>query len=239
MLIGIKSKLERIQEGLALSGTLAVIDGELDFAKTDGYIQLLKVAVGYVPTAYGKQDKKWQKYLDRISDAADSLQDANTGFTGSTKEEFKVYCERVSHVLESKAADCLEPVNIDIETSADLVPFMEKHAAAGNTRGFYYETDADCAKALMEDLMNQLNGIKAEKTDRVLDISYYLRELRYGGHEYHEHVHDALNVLISTAVYAINCCSTKKQDCCSFDTQEVGGKLEYVQSIMERTKYLI
>lgn len=243
MFIIIKNQLEYIKEDLEskrpveeipISGTLAVIDGSMDFRKPDGFIQFMKLALDYVSVACGKQHPKWQACLDRIYACAEKLQSAQTQFTGSTKEEFVSYCKKLSHVMDNDM-EPLKVLHFDIAKEDDLVPFMEKHTAKGNIRGFYYEPEEDSQKELMHDLMDQLSRIKFEKESaRNYDISGYLT--RSG---YHEHVHDALNVIIGTVVYAINCSSTKKQEAYSFDTQKVYNDLRYAELIMKRTESVI
>ena len=86
----------------------------------------------------------------------------------------------------------------------------------------------------MHDLMDQLSRLKMEKTGRKYDISNFLTVTGY-----HEHVHDALNILIQCGVYAINCSSTKERKARSFDVAEVDNKLQYAELIIKRTKHLV
>lgn len=235
MLIGTRQVLQKAQEDqVPLKGTLAVIDGNLDFRNTDGFIQFMKLALDQIPKTYGKQDPKWQEYFNKLYTAAEKLKADNTRFTGYTTDEFREYCEKLSHIMETDTVPSLNVLSIDIATGDDLVPFLEEHVDKGNTRAFYYENTEDDKKELMHDLMNQLSGIKFEKTQRQHDIS---RFLTLSG--YHEHVHDALNVILAAAVYAINCSSTRKKDAYSFDTQKICNDLKYAEVIMERTAHLV
>ena len=242
MLLRLKTRLETIQQGLKdndpeireyMSGTLAVIDGSLGFKTTDGFIKFLKMALSYIPKAYGRQDPKWASCLCRISEMADKLKDSNTRFTGCTKEDFRQYCTYVSKVLDGKVDDPMTAPTLDITKSDDLVPFIEKHLAAGNTLGFYYEGFGE-HKDIMKDLMEQLSGLKLEKTSRKYDISNFLTITGY-----HEHIHDALNILIQCGVYMINCSSTRERKAYSFDMQEVHSKLQYAELIIKRIKDLV
>lgn len=249
MYILLKQRLKRIQadlndgmsiEELPVNGTMMAIDGQMDFTKPDGFIQFMKLVLNQIPAAYGKQNPKWQTYLDKIYTTAEKLQDKYTRFTGSSKKEFEAYCERLSDVMNEDVEPLSVP-KLDITTKDNLIPFMEKHIAKENDKGFYYklgedyESEDDIQKILMDELMKQLSNIKFEKSyGRNHHISYYL--LSSG---YHEHVHDALNVLLSAAVYAINCSSTKKQDVYSFDTQKIHNELRYAEIIMERARSVI
>lgn len=243
MFIGIKQRLEDIYQDRKdnipeieslTKGTLVVIDGPLDFTKTDGYIQFMKIALDNIKAAYGTQTEKWQRYINRLYISAEKLQDSNTRFSGNTIEEFREYCETLSHVMERDTKEKLEVIHLDIMTGDDLVPFLEKHVSAGNTRGFYYGQTEDAKNGLMQDLMHQLSQIKFEKTSRERIISNFLTSSGY-----HEHVHDALNIIMSVAVYAINCSSTKKNDAYSFDTQTIHNQLKLAEIIMERVEHLV
>ena len=235
MLIGIEQKLDRIQkEQMSFKGTLAVIDGELNFRHTDGFIQFMRLALNQISKTYGKQDSKWQEYLDKIYMTAEKLKADNAKFTGYTTEAFREHCEKLSHIMDDNTAPSLNELSLDISTDDNLIPFMEKHIEKGNTRAFYYEEVKDVEKELMYDLMNQLSKIKFEKTQRKYSISRFLISSGY-----HEHVHDALNMILQTAVYTINCSSTKKRAAYDFDTDKIYSELKCANVIIERIKYLI
>lgn len=242
MLLRLKTRLETIQQGLKnndseireyMSGTLVVINGSLGFKTTDGFIKFLKMALSYIPKAYGYQDPKWESCLRQISEMAEKLKDSNTRFTGSTKDEFRQYCDHVSKILDSDVDSPITAPELDVTKTDDLVPFIEKHLAAGNILGFYYEGFGE-HKDIMKDLMEQLTSLKLEKTSRKYDISNFLTVTGY-----HEHIHDALNILIQCGVYAINCSSTRERKAYSFDMQEVHSKLRYVELIIKRIEYLV
>lgn len=235
MFIKIRNELKYIQENIKdeklTGGTLAVITGSMDFTGPDGFIQFMGLALRQIPVTYGEQDPKWQAWLNKICAAAEKLQANATKFTGTTGEEFCQYCYTLSHVMEEDARP-LPAVIFNSETGNNLVPFMKKHAAEGNWRGFYYEPEENAVNGLMEDLMRQLSNLKFEKESaRNYDISPYLTRAGY-----HEHVHDALNIILGTAVYAINCSSTKEQGCYSFDTQKIHNNLQYAESIINSIK---
>lgn len=242
MLLRLKTRLETIQQGLKendpeikdyMAGTLAVIEGSFDFRKTDGFIMFLKMALEYISEVYGRQDPKWASCLCRISEMADKLKDSNTRFTGCTKDEFRQYCDHVSKILDSDVDSPITAPALDITKTDDLVPFIEKHLAAGNTLGFYYEGFGE-HEDIMKDLMEQLSSLKLEKTSRKYNISNFLTVTGY-----HEHIHDALNVLIQCGVYAINCSSTRERKVYSFDTQKVHNELQYAELIIKRIKDLV
>ena len=243
MLVKLESQLKNIQAMLAdnvpkeripLKGTLAVIKGNFDFCKTDGYIQFIKLAFDNITNAYGKQKKSWQECLNQIYQTAEKLQDMYTRFTGNTKENFWAYCQKLSRRMDDDGKIELKTISLEIIQTDDMVSVLEKHIASGNKLGFYYEETEDIKKELMYELMEQLSHLKFEKTDRNTNISYFLRNSGC-----HEHVHDALNLIIGTAVYAINCSSTKNQDSHIFDRQTVHQNLEYAKTIMERVKQLV
>ena len=99
---------------------------------------------------------------------------------------------------------------LTVVETLNLVPVMEKYVHAGCGLGFHYEGHGEPAD-IMHDLMDQLSRLKMEKTGRKYDISNFLTVTGY-----HEHVHDALNILIQCGVYAINCSSTKERKARSF-----------------------
>lgn len=227
MLIRLKSQLHEIENGM--SGTLVVINGSMDFKKTDGYIQFMGLALGNI----GPQAKGWQECIDRVKETAGKLCDSNTRYSGGTKEDFRVYCENTSHILETGSTS-LESLTLQRERLDNLVPFMEKCIDEGRSLGFYYGKDEDPAKGLTDDIMNQLNRLKFGKGDRQTDISWFLTK-----EGYHEHIHDALNVLLQAATYAMNCTSTRENECYDFDIMEITNRLDHAQSIIERIQYLV
>lgn len=242
MLIKLESRLETIQEMIKekdpevtdyTSGTLAIIEGGFEFRKTDGFIAFLLMALDYIPTAYGKQEREWEECLHRIAGMAEKLRDTDTRFTGGTKEDFKVYCRNLSQVLKKEPSEHMNVPKLTVVETLDLVPVMEKYVHAGCGLGFHYEGHGEPAD-IMHDLMDQLSRLKMEKTGRKYDISNFLTVTGY-----HEHVHDALNILIQCGVYAINCNSTKERKARSFDVAEVDNKLQYAELIIKRTKHLV
>lgn len=229
----IQTNLEHGVQPLPLQGTLMVIDSPMDFRSPDGYIQFMKLAFDQIPALYGKQNTIWQVYLDNICRTAEKLQSKYTKFTGDSRKEFQAYCEALSNV-RYKDVEPLEALHLDLMTEDNQVAFVEKHVAQGSTIGLYYEPGENVQKELRNDLVAQLSNMKFEKpTARMHEISYHL--LASG---YHEQVHDALNVLLGAAVYAINCSSTTELDKYSFDTQKIHNDLMYATYIMKRAKSL-
>lgn len=219
----------RTTNGLPVEGTMVIIDGEPNFTKTDAYIQFMKLVLRQIPVRYGKQDSEWQSYLDKICNTAEKLQDKRVRFTGSTLEEFEAYCKTVSKVME-KEVEPLEEWNLNIKKSDNLIPFIKKNFERGNNRAFYYEPDEDVELLLMDELMKQLsNTTHTLPMYREYKISQYL--LSSG---YHEEISNALNILISTAVYVINCSSTRERTCYSFDTQKVTNNIKITEAMVER-----
>lgn len=242
MLINLESRLERIQEMLEekdsevtdfTSGTLAVIEGDFEFQKTDGFIAFLLMTLDYIPTAYGKQKQEWEECLHRIMEMAEKLMDANTRFTGSTRRDFKAYCRNLSQILKKELSEHMNVPKLTVVETLDLLPVMEKYVHDGYRLGFHYEGHGEPAD-IMHDLIDQLSRLKMKKMSRRYNISNFLITTGY-----HEHVHDALNVLIQCGVYAVNCSSTKKRAVLTSDLQEIISRLQYVELIMERTEYLV
>lgn len=232
MLIQLKS--EYMKDCASEGGTLAVIIGGMDFRKTDGFIQFLKLALNHVSNAYGKQDKKWQLYLDKIYGMANKLQDEHVRFTGNNREEFEAYCKNVSAVFKQDCNSPLEIPHLNIITADNLTTELEYHINEGRRLAFYYEKGAKVKKDLINELADQLNNLKMEKSGRQYGISSFLMCSGY-----HEHVHDALNLLLQTATHAINCSSTRFQSAHAYDIQTIENRLHYIELLMERTYYLI
>ena len=235
MLVRLKSQLEMMEEGHEnKNGTMIAIETPFDFTKTNGYIQFIKLAVGNLPKTYGKQIKEWQKSLNTICDMVEKLQDKNVRFTGSDKDAFKKYCQRISSIMDSKTKEHLPVVKLDTETSEDLTGFISRHIEEGHILGFYYGKDEDVKKALMDDLSDQLGRLKFEKNEKNIEVSDFLRRTGY-----HEHVHDALNTLLDTATYAVNCRSSKGGSLLYYDEYEISRGLSQAKSLMRRMSVLI
>lgn len=235
MLIRLQEYLDYMEKHeWPMSGTIAVIKGKLDFSRTDGFIQFLKIALDQIPVFYGKQDDKWQKILDKIYRKAEKLQDSCVRFTGHTKEDFRKYCKMLSGIMDTDVASHLDVVSLDIAKGDDLAPIMKEHIYNKYVTGFYYEDSGDVSKQFMRDLMDQLSKLTFNKNHGNLDISMYLTCSNY-----HEHVHDALNIIMQTAVYAINCNSTKQKTAYEFDAYKIWSRLDYAESIMKRTEHVV
>lgn len=87
---------------------------------------------------------------------------------------------------------------------------------------------------MVDDMARQLSNLKFVKEGRDYSISWYLTKSRY-----HEHVHDALNILMQAAVYMMNCASTRDRDAYSFDMSHMQEQIGMAKVIMERTKNVI
>lgn len=232
MYMNLEHRLQYIGD-MAPTGTLAVVDGELDFRKTDAFIQFLKLALDQIPNAYGTQNPEWQKRIARVRKAAERLQTAYTWFAGDTPEEFKEHCGRVSGIMDEEVKP-LECIPLDIHTECDTLQVIKAHVAKGHDIGFYYPSGVNYSKFLIKDLADQLSRMKFSKLScRNYDVSNFCTSFGY-----HEHVHDALNLLMALGVYIINCSSTREKDCYSFDTQRVHNDLRYAQSIIERIEFV-
>ncbi len=241
MLIRLESKLKQIKEDLEdnipkeeipMRGTLAVIHGEMDFSVTDGYIRFLKLALNNIRETYGEQKEEWQLQIERILNLADKLRDDNVRFTGSTKDDFTAYCGKISGIISAPVSSLTRPGLA--KASGDIVSFMEEQVNKGNKLGFYYEESEDAKAGLMDDLMEQLSRLKINKSGRKLDVSYFLYPPGY-----HEHIIDALNLLVQAAVYVINCKSTRECDAYCFDVMEVSSRLNVIENIIGNTAHLI
>lgn len=256
MLIRIKHWSEIIEKdvkkGIPLSelhvkGTLYVICGPKgshapmpDFTTIDGFIQFMHVALDYCINSHGEPDPAWKKVIDDIHKMGDQLQDKNVRFTGNTKKEFAEYTRQVSTVF-NKSADPLPRLSIKATTSDDIRPFMKKCIAAQNDIGYWFDTEyydydpkEGSGRLFVEELMNQLSNLKMEKSRGDFNISYYLMAKGY-----HENVYDAMNLLVGTAVYAINCSSTRKCDAYDFDIYETEKFLKNIRSIMKNTIHVV
>ncbi len=237
MLTKLKTILDDVAEGyISERGVVIIIKGALRFDITDGYIKFMKMALDGAVNRYKIQDDRWKNCLGRIYTAAEKLQDKNVRFTGTTKKEFKEYCNRLSRVMKEKT-DRLPLIELDI-AETDLTEFLKKHMAAGDILGFYYDEKENAAREHMNDLAGQVSKLKFEKGTRMMvsgkDISFFLMESGY-----HEHVHDALNILINTAAYAVNCTSTRKGEAFDFDIYEIEKRLRQAELVMESIKDLV
>lgn len=237
MLVRLKTLIEALEDDhpyYSSTGTLYVIcSGPIDFRKTDGYIQFLHLTLDNVEKTYGKQAEKWRLQMERIRAMADRLCDTNVRFSGADKKSFSDYCRNTSRLMESHLAEDIGRTSVkhpNMEKhSGSLLSFAKTHMEKGHYLGFHYDSTENTKALVMNDLMDQLSKLKMEKDARQYDISCYLC-----GTGYHEHIHDALNMLVQAAIYLINCRSTK--DCAAyiFDTAELDRQLGYVENIIRR-----
>lgn len=241
MLIRIRYLL-RDHEDESVKGTLSVVDGDIDFRKTDGFIRFMMTATEQSFQFYGKQDPEWIGLIKRLYETASMLKDENVKFTGSTREEFEQYCKSVSELPETIHPIMKAPC-IMTRTSDDLIPFMKECVGskvpndprnACRDIAFLYEPKEDAEKGLREDLMHQLSNLKFEKPQRDYDVSWCLTKAGY-----HEHVHDALNLVMQGAVYAMNCRSSRDCRCYPFDVLEVERTISAARAIIKNTAHVI
>lgn len=257
MLLRLKSWLERLEKDikrgeplseLPVSGTLYVIchrDNPQcydmpDFRTIDGYIQFMKVVVDYATKKYGEPEPEWKKRLNRLRNYGNQLRDSRTRFNGFAKKEFVTYAKQVSAVFDTPG-EALPRLSIKQETAEDLIPFMRECVSKKNDIGFWYNSKEDEYKPekgfddlFMDEFMCQLSNLKMEKRRKSFDVSFYLTDKGY-----HEHVVDAMNLLIQTAVYMINCRSMKENMAYSFDIYEVDRQLDVIYEIMKRAEYIV
>lgn len=241
MLIRIRYLL-RNHEKEPIKGTLSVVDGDIDFRKTDGFIRFMMTAMEQSFRYYGEQDPEWMGLVKRLYETASMLKDENVKFTGSTREEFVRYCKSVSELPET-IHPIMEAPGIMTRTSDDLVPFMKEcigrevpNDPRNTSRdiGFLYQPEEDAKKGLREDLMHQLSNLKFSKPEREYGISWYLTKAGY-----HEHVHDALNLVMQGAVYAMNCRSSRDCRCYPFDVLEVERTISTARAIIKNTAHVV
>lgn len=238
MLMALRQVMQYNGEDKPARSTVAVIDGNMDFHKTDGYIQFMRITMDEAVKFHRLHGREWEGYLDMIYGMAERLQDKCVRFDDAT-ETFREYCERISHAMDDGSVPSLDRIGICTAKDSGMLPFVQVHLDKGNRLGFYYdeddyEKDGDIGKLIMDEAMDQLSRLKFAKTSRQYDISQYLTASGY-----HEHVHDALNVLMELAVYAVNCSSARDREAYGFDIQEVQNRLGYARIIMERTKMVI
>ena len=89
------------------------------------------MALDYIPTAYGKQEREWEECLYRIAGMAEKLRDTDTRFTGGTKEDFKVYCRNLSQVLKKEPSEHMNVPKLTVVETLNLVPVMENMCMPG------------------------------------------------------------------------------------------------------------
>lgn len=226
-----------------LGGTIKIIKGDMDFKKTDGYIQFLKRVLHTLQdmlrhrtsqTVHQDALKEWIGYTDKIICLAEKLTDGRVRFTGTTKDEFKVYCNRISGILNQEAIP-LKELHFTTVQSDFLPVLLKNHMEEGCKFGFYYEPGEYTNEIFTKELMAQLSNLKIEKSRHDhMDMSYFLMDSGY-----HEHIHDAVNILIQTAVYVMNCQSTRDVQAYGFDINKILNDLRLVEDIIKRIEYLI
>lgn len=215
------------------SGIIVAIDPGLPFHNIDGCLQFLRLCLKEIPPRYGKQRDVWTRCLLRISDLAASLRDSRTRFTGKSKDLFVSYCKRISVISEEPAGDTF-PAPLFLTMPADqMEAFLESGRFGKDSFGFFY-----CDKATLETDFNRevtefLSNLRFPKSSRNLEISYFLRT-----DGYHEHIHDAVNLLIDIACYAINCTSTRRGTAEGFDVLEVNHRLDHIERIIKEIEHL-
>ena len=257
MLLRLKSSLEWLEKSikngepvseLPVSGTLYVIchknDPQYhsmpDFGTIDGYIQFMRVVIDYAVKKYGEPEPEWEKRINRLRNYGNNLRDSRTHFNGFTKKEFAAYAKQISTVFDTPG-EALPRLSVKQETSEDLTPFMRECIGEKNDIGFQYNPEEDGYNPekgpddlFMNELMHQLSNLKMEKRRENFDISYFLTDKHC-----HEHVLDAMNLLIQAAVYMINCRSMKENAAYQFVLYEVDTQLDAIYGIMKRTEHII
>lgn len=219
-----------------IGGTLFVIDKMFDFTKTDGFIEFMMLCVDKALYLGGDPCPMWRSMAERLDRTASALCDADARFRGETSDHFRGYCRHLSEI-DMDGCRLLDMPKMQEAHSADLRPVMEESVRGGRDIGFWFDTDISretAARRMVDDMARQLSNLKFVKEGRDYSISWYLTKSRY-----HEHVHDALNILMQAAVYMMNCASTRDRDAYSFDMSHMQEQIGMAKVIMERTKNVI
>ena len=207
------------------SGVFAIVDTPLSFQTVDGYLQFLRLCLKEIPPRRAVQAESWSRRLMKVSDMAACLRDSRTRFTGKSKTLFHSYCQRMAESFSKPLGLPFPAPSLLICPGADLVSKLETIQA---THGWYYESKEELEASLADEMAQSLGGLSFPKPERNLDVSYYLRTSGY-----HEHIHDAVNLLLSASAYGVNCSSTRNGRDHGFDALELGSRLNYIKTIVE------
>lgn len=131
MYMNLEHRLQYIGD-MPPTGTLAVIAKELDFRKTDAFIQFLKLALDQIPNAYGTQNPEWQKRITRVYKAAERLQTAYTWFAGDTHDALNLLIALGVYIINcssTREKDCYsfdtQRVHNDLRHAQSIIERIE------------------------------------------------------------------------------------------------------------------
>lgn len=204
---------------------------EWKFDITDGYIEYCNFAINLLIDDAKNQDIKNAIY--KLYRAMNKLQDKFVRFDGSTEEEVKKYAELVSHVFEK---DCFD-VNVEIIKAfgkSQCEDVIDEYAERKRLYFLCFDSEEECKKKLRNDVIEQLSSIRMSKDKDYKGPSIYLTKMKY-----HEHIHDAINELIQTLVYAFNCYSFRNEKCFYEDIDYIEKHIEYAKTMVERIEHVI
>lgn len=201
----------------------AVIPSNMYFQTIDGFIRFARFVIEELWTDLNQE---WKNHIWEVFSMMNKLQDANTAFI-SDNESFDDYCTRVSKILENSYPEL--SVEVFRTNGDDLIGFLEKYEEKGRVT-FCYEDVAEIEQEYKPEIKKQLQGLKMSKqtSERNFDVSFYLMG------RYHEHVYDAINILIQSVVYSLNCSSARNNECNWFDVERLENDMKYAASIIER-----
>lgn len=205
-------------------------DTEWKFNKTDGYIEFCRFVINLLIDSAKNQEIK--DCILKLYRTINKLQDQFVRFNGSSKEDFEDYVTKISNICEK---DCFDiDVNI-IKASGktQCEEMLDKYSSRKNLYYFYYESEVEFEKELKDELIKQLCHIKMSKEHNFDGPSMFLTKMGY-----HEHIHDAINVLIPTLVYAFNCYSFRNENCIYDDIDYINNHIKLAISMIERIEFL-
>lgn len=212
---------------------LIIPDTTWKFDKTDGYIEFCKFSINLLLNKTANSEMK--ETIKQIYQTINALQDSNVKFEGKTTEDFEIYKEKMSHLFEHN----YQNIEVEVVRAYGKLQFeniVSKFSDRERLYCFYYdeESEDEFELKLKDDIICQLCNLRMQK-DHVYDgVSRFLTTMGY-----HEHIADAMNILIQTLVYAFNCYSFKNEDSLYEDIAKISREIEYAKCVIQRIGILI
>ena len=227
--------LGRINESCLKEDSILIFpDTFYKFDKTDGYIEYCKFVLMNLLDDCKNEDFK--NNIKELFEVMCVLKDENVKFNGNSKEDFESYVNEVSKIYENTTPNEISLDIIKLQGKEKILNELKNYPKSReNHYCFLYDNVEDMNENFKKELLKVMSTLTFTKNKENcnFEISYYLTS-----DFYHEHIHDAINTIIPTLVYAFNCYSFSKKDSYFEDEMYIKRTMDFVKSSIERMKYV-